>query len=156
MQFEKYELKASASLLRFEFYSTGPKGKIKKLVIFKAFKYSPNVFNLGFGDVGKDGNLNDLIITGNKDSKKVLATVASTIFRFFERHPDAYVFAIGGTKSRTRLYRMGITNNLEEINKSFEIYGYINQNWEKFEKAKDYEAFLIKLISGKNSNFEIK
>ncbi|MGG9960868.1 DUF6934 family protein [Ferruginibacter sp. SUN106] len=154
MQFEKYEIRTSSSFLRFEFYSIGPKGKIKKQVIFKAFKENPEVFNLAFGDVGKNGEVNDLIITGNKDSKKVLATVVATVFKFFEKYPNAYIFATGSTKSRTRLYRIGITNNLQEMNKSFELYGYINQNWEKFEKNKDYEAFLAKLISEKNSNFE--
>ncbi len=68
MKFEKYEIEAASSLLRFEFYSTGPKGKVKKQVIFKAFENNPTVFNIGFGDVDKDGNINDLIITGNDDS----------------------------------------------------------------------------------------
>jgi len=150
MQFEKYELKASSSLLRFEFYSIGPKGKIKKSVIYKAFEDNPKVFNLGFGDADKNGNIDDLVITGNKDSKKVLATVVATIFKVFEKYPHAYIFATGSTKSRTRLYRIGITNNLHEVDKSFEIYGYINQQWEKFKKNRDYEAFLIRSISEKN------
>ena len=92
MEFEKYEIEASSSLLRFQFYSTGPKGKIKKQVLFKPFENNPNVFNIGFGDVDEDGNINDLSITGNQDSQKVLATVALTIFKFFEKHPECYVF----------------------------------------------------------------
>ena len=115
MQFEKYEIEASSSLLRFEFYSTGPKGKIKKQVAFKAFENNPNVFNIGFGDVDKDGNINDLTITNNEDSQKVLATVVLTVLRFFEKYPNYYVYATGSTKARSRLYRMGISNNLAEI-----------------------------------------
>jgi hypothetical protein len=40
---------------------------------------------------------------------------------------------------------MGITNNLEEIKQAFKVYGFINNNWENFEKGKEYEAFLIHL-----------
>ena len=99
MQFEKYEIKASSSLLRFEFYSTGPKGKIKKQVEFEAFEGTPNVFNIGFGDVDDKGNINDLIITGNDDSQKILATVALTVFKFFEKYPNCYVFATVAVKA---------------------------------------------------------
>jgi hypothetical protein len=149
MQFEKYEIKASSSLLRFEFYSTGPKGKIKKQVEFEAFEETPNVFNIGFGDVDDKGNINDLIITGNDDSQKVLATAALSVFKFFEKYPNCYVYATGSSKRRTRLYRMGIANNLAEIIQTFKVYGFGNDTWENFEKGKEYEAFLIHLKSKK-------
>jgi hypothetical protein len=145
MQFEKYEIEASSSLLRFEFYSTGPKGKIKKQVAFRAFENNPNVFNIGFGDVDKDGNINDLTITGNQDSQKVLATVVLTVLRFFEKYPNYYVYATGSTKARSRLYRMGISNNLDEILQSFVIYGFFDNTWELFKIGRDYEEFLVQL-----------
>ena len=63
MQFEKYEIKASASLLLFELNSVGPKGTIKKQVEFEAFPNNPTVYNIGFGDVDKSGKINDLVIT---------------------------------------------------------------------------------------------
>ncbi len=149
MRFEKYEIKASSSLLKFEFYSTGPKGKIKKQVEFLAFEETPHVFNIGFGDVDDKGNINDLIITGNDDSQKVLATVALSVFKFFEKYSNCYVYATGSTKSRTRLYRMGISNNLAEITQAFKVYGFLNNAWENFEKGKEYEAFLMPLINKK-------
>ncbi len=145
MQFEKYEIKASSSLLLFEFYSTGPKGKIKKQVEFKAFEETPTVFNIGFGDVDNNGKINDLIITGNEDSQKVLATVALTVFKFFEKYPDFYVYATGSTKARSRLYRMGIANNLNEISETFVVFGFLSNQWENFKIGRDYEEFLIKL-----------
>jgi hypothetical protein len=39
---------------------------------------------------------------------------------------------------------MGISNNLEEISEDFEIQGYIDQEWSRFRKGVNYEAFLIK------------
>ncbi len=144
MKYEKYYIEASASLLKYEFYSEGPRGTVRKQVVFKAFRENPNVFNLGFGDVDENGEINDTAITNNHDSQKVLATVALTVFKFYERYPDCYVFVTGSTKTRTRLYRMGITNNLAEIRNDFDIYGFIEESWETFMEHRDYEAFLVK------------
>ena len=79
------------------------------------------------------------------DSLKVLATVASTVYAFTEKYPNAWIFATGSTNVRTRLYRMGITNNIEEIKTDFDVYGLtVNTNvWEEFIGGEDYEAFLI-------------
>lgn len=75
---------------------------------------------------------------------KVLATVASTVYAFVERHPNAWIIATGSTEVRTRLYRMGITNNLAEISEDFHIFGYTKSgNWVRFETGEDYEAFLV-------------
>jgi hypothetical protein len=149
MNLEKYEIQSSSTCLRFEFFSKGPKGKIKKQVEFESFEPNSTFFNIGFGDVDDKGRINDLVITGNDDSQKVLATVALSIFNFFEKYPNAKVFATGSTKSRTRLYRIGITNNWEEIEKNFQVYGFFDEAWTDFEKGKDYEAFLITLKNKK-------
>ncbi len=74
----------------------------------------------------------------------VLATIAGTVFKFTEQHPACQVIAVGVSKSRTRLYQIGISNNLEEIGKSFHIYGYAQRKWTPFEKGNNYEAFLAK------------
>lgn len=75
----------------------------------------------------------------------MLATVASTVYAFTEKYPEAWIFATGSTTVRTRLYRMGITNNLAEIKVDFKVFGLIiEQNkWEEFIVGEDYEAFLI-------------
>lgn len=150
MKHEKYHIESNTAFLRFEFFSEGPKGRIKKQVIFKQTTHV-SVYNLGFGDFNLEtGEINDSIVTDNKDSQKVLATVASTIYKFFEKHPDCFVYATGSTVSRTRLYRIGISNNLDKIVNDFELFGFIDNGWEKFKKGRPYEAFLIK----KNSIFD--
>lgn len=103
-----------------------------------------NFYNLGFGDKDETtGQIDDEIVTNNGDSEKVLATVASTLYIFMEKFPDAMVFATGSTKARTRLYRIGISNNLIEIQEDFEIYGLAENKWQNFQKQTAYEAFLI-------------
>ncbi len=84
----------------------------------------------------------------------MLATVASTVYAFTEKYPTAFIFATGSTSVRTRLYRMGITNNIEEIKIDFVVYGLNleTNEWYEFEAGEDYEAFLVKR---KNNKFII-
>jgi hypothetical protein len=140
----KYLYKTEKEFTIFEFVSDGPKGRILKIVEYSETA-TKGVFNLAFGDFDKKMNtINDLSITNNGDSLKVLATVASTVYAFFEKHPNAYIVATGSTNVRTRLYRMGITNNLAEIQEDFNVYGFSEKGiWDEFEIGEDYEAFLI-------------
>ena len=144
MKQPKYLYRSEEQFLYFEFVSEGPKGRVKKLVEYTETG-TKNVFNLGFGDYDEaTGSINDLSVTNNGDSIKVLATVASTVYAFTEKHPNAWILATGSTTVRTRLYRMGITNNLAEITEDFSVYGYSNKGiWEIFVPGEDYEAFLL-------------
>ena len=144
MKHQKYLYKSEEQLLFFEFVSDGPKGLIKKVVQYTKTN-TDNVYNIGFGDFDETTKgINDLSITNNGDSAKVLATVASTLYSFTEKYPQAWIFATGSTTVRTRLYRMGITNNLSEISKDFIIFGYNSEEiWEKFVIGNNYDAFLL-------------
>ena len=100
---------------------------------------------MGFGD--KDpitGFISDLTVTNNGDSQKVLATVAATLYAFTDLNKEAIIIATGSTEARTRLYRMGITNNLKEISIDFTILGLTDIGWEEFKKNVTYGAFLVK------------
>ena len=127
----------------YTFTSIGPKGEIKKAV--QIYEYQENVFNLGFGDLDLETReINDEIVTNNGDGQKVLATVVSTIYSFTGKDPEAYIYATGSSESRTRLYRMGITNNLEELKKDFYVFGLRNdEEFEPFIVGEDYLGFLV-------------
>lgn len=73
---------------------------------------------------------------------KVLSTVATTLFIFIRKYPEAIVLATGSTDVRTRLYRIGISNNLKYIQKEFVVMGLKDGEWEIFQKNIDYGAFL--------------
>lgn len=75
---------------------------------------------------------------------KVLATVAATVLDFTDSYPNALIYATGSTPARTRLYRIGIANNLNEIKGKFVVLGYANDQWSQFQKGVDYQAFLVK------------
>ena len=145
MNYPKYLYKSEGLLKVYLFTSEGFKGNIQKMVQYTDTG-TENVYNLGFGDYNEvSGTIDDLSVTNNGDSLKVLATVVSTVYAFTEKYPEAWIFATGSTTVRTRLYRMGITNNLAEISIDFKVFGLtIDTNiWEEFLIGEDYEAFLI-------------
>ncbi len=107
MLHERYEYTAERLALYYEFISEGPKGQIRKMVEYTATTVE-NVYNLAFGDYDETiGGINDKVITNNGDSQKILATVASTVYSFTGKYPEAGIYATGSTIVRTRLYRMG-------------------------------------------------
>ena len=143
MKLDRYELKSGEKLEVFEFVSIGNKGRIIKLVQYTPTNYK-DLYNLGFGDKNAEtGEIDDNVISNNGDSEKVLATVVSTLFAFTDKHKDAMIYATGSSKSRTRLYRMGIAKYLDEAKNDFEIFGETKEGWVDFNKNIDYEAFLV-------------
>ena len=112
MMDDRYDVKTSPSIEAFEFDSVGPRGIVKKVVSYTEINIK-DFYNLGFGD--KDaltGFISDLSVTNNNDSKKVLSTVVATLYAFTDNHLGATIIATGSTEAKTRLYRMGISNNL--------------------------------------------
>jgi hypothetical protein len=131
----------------YEFFSEGPKGRIRKLVIFtKIPDTEPPIYNLAFGDAHPvTRKLDDAVISNNEDRDIVLATVANTIATFCDHHGNHYIYAEGSTPSRTRLYQMGIAGLWDEISTDFEVYGLKENDWQQFKPyGMNYKAFLVK------------
>lgn len=142
MNLEKYHLKSESKFTRFEFISEGPNGAIRKFIEFQETT-NPEVYNLAFGDFNpKTNEVDDLAISDNKDTEKILATIVSAIYVFFNKYPDVFIYATGSTKSRTRLYRIGISKYYDEMEKDFYLYGQLGDEFVEFEKGKDYNGFL--------------
>jgi len=145
MNLDRYVYLTNNDFHDYEFYSEGPNGKIKKVVRFTCIrKGNPGVYNLGFGDINSAGLVDDTAISNNADRDKVLATVASTILDFCNRHGNHYIYASGSTQSRTRLYQMGIARLWGKIQAEFEVYGLLDNEWHEFGRNTNYEAFLVK------------
>ncbi len=145
MNLERYVYFADNNYKNYEFYSIGPKGQIKKGVRFSKINDDPVIYNLAFGDISAETDrIDDAVISNNHDRDLVLATVANTIFDFTNHYGNHYIYATGSTTPRTRLYQIGIAGLSTEINKDFEVYGFVNGKWQIFQKNVNYEAFLVK------------
>jgi hypothetical protein len=152
MKLPKYILIAQPDLFVFEFNSEGPNGSVSKLIAFTETDL-PGVFNLAFGTKNlATGEIIDNVVTNNGDTEKILATVVEAVFNFTQKYPELWIYATGSTKSRTRLYRMGINRYLNEAQEHFYIFGKLNDEWVPFKKEIDFEAYLVKR---KNTKFAI-
>jgi hypothetical protein len=144
MNLEKYSVETDQNYMVFEFVSLGAKGRVVKIVQYSEMKVK-NYYNLGFGDKDETtGKISDKTITNNGDSHMVLSTVASTVYAFTSRYPNAWIYAKGSSISRNRLYRIGLTNNLDIIRNDFKLFGLKEGKWHKFKKDIVYDAYLLR------------
>lgn len=142
MKVEKYHLKSESTFTRFEFISEGSKEAIRKIIEFQETTNS-QIFNLAFGDYNQSTyEIDDLSVSDNGDTEKILGTVVSALYVFLNEFPDVYVYATGSTKARTRLYRMGITKFYDQMKKDFYLYGQIGDEFIDFQLGIDYDGFL--------------
>jgi hypothetical protein len=127
----------------FNFVSYGKKGIIYKRIMFTPTE-DANIYDLAFGDVNEEGELNDNTISDNGDRNKVLATVAAVLARYLKKFPDRTICFEGSTPQRTRLYRMAISLHLEALSKDFDIYHKENEDLLPFDKNMIIKVFVIK------------
>jgi hypothetical protein len=143
----KYEVYAGIEVADdfnvFDFLSFGKNGIIPKRVAFTKTE-GDNIYNLAFGDVDGNGEINDYSVSDNGDRNKILATVAKIVEDYTRKFPDRWIIFRGSTDERTRLYRMGIGLNFEELSAKFVIYDYDGENVIPFVKGLKINTFLVK------------
>lgn len=145
MDIKGYDYKISDGYLNYEFYSEGPKGRIKKVVRFTPGNIGGLTYlHLGFGDWDEKKNkIDDKAISNNQDREKILVTIASLVLELTTHFPRMWVYARGSTPARTRLYQMGISSRWKQIDSLFYVYGYLNGKWEAFKPSINYDAFMV-------------
>ncbi|MCY7410613.1 MAG: hypothetical protein LH473_10090 [Chitinophagales bacterium] len=92
-----------------------------------------------------DGSIDDRAVNNNNDRDKILATIASIVFEFASRYPERTVLFTGSTLERTRLFRIVLTVNYEELDADFDIQGLLYDGTiERFPRSKSYRGFMVK------------
>ncbi|MBW8685036.1 DUF6934 family protein [Chitinophaga rhizophila] len=147
MDLETYHCSVNPATGLFEFYSEGPKGRIKKVVNYQELQSGISgmpAYNLCFGDWDEDtGDIRDRRVTNNRDMGKILATVASTVVSFTDVRGPCMIYGEGSTASRTRLYQMCINANWEQVSRLFFVSGQFRDKWEPFRQGRNYDALLV-------------
>jgi hypothetical protein len=142
MQTEGYEFVPNEDNEVYIFFSNGPRGVVTKMIVFE--EVGLNNFNVAFGDYDFNQNkFDDKIITDNKDTIKVLATVIKIMLEFFEKNPDAEVLVEGNSTVRKKLYHKIVCDNWNQICLNFTIFGIINGHQEPFLSEKYYQKLKI-------------
>lgn len=135
-----YRLQSSTDSLQYVFESVSDEKKIKKAVAYIQSEDNSDLYQLIFGDLTKDGDIDILSVSNNADMKTVLATVVSTFFQFFEQYPNATVAFTGSTQSRTRLYRAVITGLIKETELYYQVLGIKENGY--FEPFNNQEVYV--------------
>lgn len=145
MNLARYPFEYFTEKYYYEFYSTGPNGKVRKLVCFTLLEHRTfRVYNLGFGDAEEDSfEIDDRTVTNNNDSMKVLLTIALIALEFLRYLPGVWISAKGNTPARNRLYQIWIIKYWNEINQFFAVCGFIDGCHYPFERGINYEGFMF-------------
>ena len=133
---------------RYVFTSIGEK-HIEKAVIFQQTR-DKNIINIAFGDLKKDGSIDDKVSSNNGDIIRVLVTVIEILKDFTQKHPNKEILLAGSTPGRTRLYTRILKTYYHEFSKDFRISALIEAD-NRLERIPfdpclhiEYFAFLIK------------
>lgn len=147
MNKEPYSFNREVST-RYRFVSSGRK-RVEKIVEFTPL-HVENVYNLGFGDLLPNGEIDDKANTNNDDIVKVLSTVIHIVVDFTEDRPAAKIAFTGSTSERTALYQRILRTYAETFGKEFTISALKGPARSPVETAFDpgckeaYLAFFVK------------
>jgi len=143
MKYESYDaVRISADLSSLDFISTGKQGEWLKRVWFVP-SMTNDVYNLVFGNLITDDEVDDFSVNNNGDRNKILATIAKAIDNYTKQYPYRKIYIIGNTEARTRLYRMAIGLNLDELSLTFDIYADTENGLVPFCRNMKLNAFLV-------------
>jgi hypothetical protein len=82
-----------------------------------------DVFNLAFGPVNENHQLDDRAKLRYLNHSKVFSTVVFEGLSFLTQHPDKFLGIDGSNTARAYLYYRCIQNNFDYLNAYFSIYG---------------------------------
>ena len=130
MKEEGYQVEAK-NIYEYKFVSRGKK-EITKIVQIAPLDII-NVYNLGFGDLIAEDQVDDKVESNNQNFIKVIGTIGKIVFDFLAEKPEAIIFFGGSTKQRTRVYNMILKRNYRQLSKKYIISALIEKDSIKIE-----------------------
>lgn len=85
--------------------------------------YLPGVYNLAFGPIDNNGQIDDKAKLIHQDHSKVFSTVLLAGLTFLESYPERYLGVDGSNNARAFLYYRCVQNNFHYLEQFFLIYG---------------------------------
>ncbi|MCE7067997.1 DUF6934 family protein [Dyadobacter sp. CY326] len=141
MKHSFYPFRASEDYLSFTFESISKQRIVRKKAEF--VKIYADVYNFAFGDLNDEGEIDDLVVTNNKDMEIVFATLIRILLDYLTKYEDNWVYFKGSTPSRTRMYQIILTKEKVHWEDMLIIYGIIDGETYPFELNCRFDAFII-------------
>jgi hypothetical protein len=89
----------------------------------KVHPLMPNVYNLAFGPIDENNQLDDQVRLTHQNHSKVFSTIIFSGLSFLTEHKDKYLGIDGSNNARAYLYYRCIQNNYDYLKSFFRIYG---------------------------------
>lgn len=83
----------------------------------------PNVYNLAFGPMDGNNEIDDQAILSHVDHSKMFSTIILSALTFLNANPDKYLGIDGSNNARAYLYFRITQNNYDVLTQYFDIYG---------------------------------
>ena len=141
---KSYDFLTSPDNVAYFFISEGEQGKIPKMIFIESFGEGSDTYNLGFGDLRRDGKIDDSIVSNNHDIVKIIGTIAKVVYQYSNIYPLRRIRIEPVDEKRKRLYNHVFRRNYEDINAIFDITGIANNNKETYSPDKNYDIFELK------------
>lgn len=147
----EYLVRVSTDLSTFGFTSVSDNKVIEKRVEYTDTKIildDKPIYNLGFGDVDKNGNIDDEAESNNGDIVKVISAVSLTIYEYTAKYPNRYIYFRGSNTQRTEFYQTLLKRKHNELVEDFDIFGVKGFNeeeieFEEFRIHETYTGFMV-------------
>lgn len=141
---EHWPLEVSEENRAYYFLSRGPRGNINMTIQFTPMEID-GIFNLSFGKLNENGEMDDAFVNNNGDRDKIIATVIAAVNEFTLHYPRKFVYFSGHSEGRNRLYRGVLSIYLTQWLQDYTVWGAKEDgNFELFKKDKTYLEYLIR------------
>lgn len=101
-------------------YTTIPMGVV---IAGQSHVLLPDVYNLAFGPLDNNNEVNDRLRITHANPSKVFSTIILSALTFLNNNPDLYLGIDGSDNARAYLYYRIIQNNFDLLSQYFDIFG---------------------------------
>jgi hypothetical protein len=102
----------------------------------KTHPLMPNVYNLAFGPLNQNNQIDDLAKLSHQNYSKLFSTIVFACINFLNNNKEKFLGIDGSSNARAYLYYRCIQNNYDYLSKYINIYG-INYYLRILRKLKD-------------------
>ena len=83
----------------------------------------PNVYNLAFGPLNKQGKIDDKAELTHTDYSKVFSTILFSAYAYLKQNPDHYLGVDGSDNTRAYFYYRALQRNFAYLDRHFNMFG---------------------------------
>ena len=96
---------------------------LKVRISNQAHALLPNVYNLAFGPLNKQGKIDDRAELTHSDYSKVFSTILFSAYAYLRQNPGHYLGIDGSDNTRAYFYYRALQRNFAYLDRHFHMYG---------------------------------